>query len=60
VFNLGVYRREAVKSYKSYDFFRHDNKEAMQIRKWVFFKAWPLGQRCDKALFSLINIVWEF
>ncbi|KAG5835413.1 hypothetical protein ANANG_G00243710 [Anguilla anguilla] len=25
VFNLGVYRREAVKSYKSYDFFRHDN-----------------------------------
>lgn len=35
VFNLGVYRREAVKSYKSYDFFRHDNKEAMEIRKWV-------------------------
>lgn len=33
VFNLGVYRRKAVKSYKSYDFFRHDNKEAMQIRK---------------------------
>ncbi|XP_032377754.1 6-phosphofructo-2-kinase/fructose-2,6-bisphosphatase 2a isoform X3 [Etheostoma spectabile] len=33
VFNLGVYRREAVQSYKSYDFFRHDNKEAMQIRK---------------------------
>uniref|UniRef100_A0A673MLP3 6-phosphofructo-2-kinase/fructose-2,6-bisphosphatase 2 n=1 Tax=Sinocyclocheilus rhinocerous TaxID=307959 RepID=A0A673MLP3_9TELE len=33
VFNLGVYRREAVKAYKSYDFFRHDNKEAMKIRK---------------------------
>ncbi|NXT71780.1 F262 bisphosphatase, partial [Chaetops frenatus] len=33
VFNLGVYRRQAVKSYKSYDFFRHDNKEAMEIRK---------------------------
>ncbi|NWH71148.1 F262 bisphosphatase, partial [Piaya cayana] len=33
VFNLGVYRREAVKSYKSYDFFRHDNKEAMEIRR---------------------------
>uniref|UniRef100_A0A671MMJ9 6-phosphofructo-2-kinase/fructose-2,6-bisphosphatase 2 n=1 Tax=Sinocyclocheilus anshuiensis TaxID=1608454 RepID=A0A671MMJ9_9TELE len=33
VFNLGVYRREAVQSYKSYDFFRHDNKEAMKIRK---------------------------
>lgn len=35
VFNLGVYRREAVKSYKSYDFFRHDNEEAMKIRRWV-------------------------
>uniref|UniRef100_A0A7N6FJ47 6-phosphofructo-2-kinase/fructose-2,6-bisphosphatase 2 n=1 Tax=Anabas testudineus TaxID=64144 RepID=A0A7N6FJ47_ANATE len=33
VFNLGVYRRDAVKSYKSYDFFRHDNEEAMGIRK---------------------------
>ncbi|XP_017265213.1 6-phosphofructo-2-kinase/fructose-2,6-bisphosphatase 2 [Kryptolebias marmoratus] len=33
VFNLGEYRREAVKSYKSYDFFRHDNEEAMKIRK---------------------------
>lgn len=33
VFNLGVYRREAVQSYKSYDFFRHDNEEAMKIRK---------------------------
>ncbi|XP_041091919.1 6-phosphofructo-2-kinase/fructose-2,6-bisphosphatase 2-like isoform X1 [Polyodon spathula] len=33
VFNLGAYRREAVKMYKSYDFFRHDNKEAMEIRK---------------------------
>uniref|UniRef100_A0A6J0SBC0 6-phosphofructo-2-kinase/fructose-2,6-bisphosphatase 2 n=1 Tax=Pogona vitticeps TaxID=103695 RepID=A0A6J0SBC0_9SAUR len=33
VFNLGVYRREAVKSYQSYDFFRHDNEEAMRIRK---------------------------
>lgn len=33
VFNLGEYRREAVKSYKSYDFFRHDNQEAMKIRK---------------------------
>lgn len=33
VFNLGVYRREAVKSYKSFEFFRHDNKEAMHIRR---------------------------
>ncbi|XP_052397309.1 6-phosphofructo-2-kinase/fructose-2,6-bisphosphatase 2 [Carassius gibelio] len=33
VFNLGVYRREMVQSYKSFDFFRHDNEEAMKIRK---------------------------
>ncbi|XP_033995434.1 6-phosphofructo-2-kinase/fructose-2,6-bisphosphatase 2 isoform X2 [Trematomus bernacchii] len=33
VFNLGVYRREAVRAYKSYDFFRHDNEDAMRIRK---------------------------
>ncbi|CAF91432.1 unnamed protein product, partial [Tetraodon nigroviridis] len=38
VFNLGVYRREAVGTYKSYDFFRHDNEEAMKIRN-----AWGLG-----------------
>ncbi|XP_024148081.1 6-phosphofructo-2-kinase/fructose-2,6-bisphosphatase 2 isoform X2 [Oryzias melastigma] len=33
VFNLGVYRRKAVRAYKSYDFFKHDNEEAMKIRK---------------------------
>ncbi|XP_045549223.1 6-phosphofructo-2-kinase/fructose-2,6-bisphosphatase isoform X4 [Salmo salar] len=33
VFNLGQYRREAVQSYKSFEFFRPDNEEAMQIRK---------------------------
>uniref|UniRef100_A0A673XCQ8 6-phosphofructo-2-kinase/fructose-2,6-biphosphatase 1 n=1 Tax=Salmo trutta TaxID=8032 RepID=A0A673XCQ8_SALTR len=35
VFNLGQYRREAVQSYKSFEFFRPDNEEAMQIRKYV-------------------------
>ncbi|XP_037267413.1 6-phosphofructo-2-kinase/fructose-2,6-bisphosphatase 1 isoform X2 [Falco rusticolus] len=33
VFNVGQYRREAVQSYKNYEFFRHDNQEAMQIRR---------------------------
>ncbi|XP_075434531.1 6-phosphofructo-2-kinase/fructose-2,6-bisphosphatase 1 isoform X1 [Ascaphus truei] len=33
VFNVGQYRREAVRTYKSYEFFRPDNQEAMQIRK---------------------------
>ncbi|KAF4077879.1 hypothetical protein AMELA_G00192970 [Ameiurus melas] len=33
VFNVGQYRREAVQSYKSFEFFRPDNEEAMKIRK---------------------------
>ncbi|XP_053935958.1 6-phosphofructo-2-kinase/fructose-2,6-bisphosphatase isoform X8 [Cuculus canorus] len=33
VFNVGQYRREAVRSYRSYEFFRHDNEEAMEIRR---------------------------
>lgn len=33
VFNVGEYRREAVKQYSSYNFFRPDNEEAMKVRK---------------------------
>ncbi|XP_053935954.1 6-phosphofructo-2-kinase/fructose-2,6-bisphosphatase isoform X4 [Cuculus canorus] len=33
LFNVGQYRREAVRSYRSYEFFRHDNEEAMEIRR---------------------------
>ncbi|TSX72107.1 6-phosphofructo-2-kinase/fructose-2,6-bisphosphatase [Bagarius yarrelli] len=33
VFNVGQYRREAVQSYKTFEFFRPDNEEAMKIRK---------------------------
>lgn len=32
VFNLGEYRRHATTAYKSHEFFRQDNKEAMAIR----------------------------
>ncbi|KAM6977419.1 6-phosphofructo-2-kinase/fructose-2,6-bisphosphatase 1 isoform 1-T1 [Aplochiton taeniatus] len=32
VFNLGQYRREAVQSYKNFEFFKPDNEEAMMIR----------------------------
>lgn len=35
VFNVGQYRREAVQSYKSFEFFRHDNEEAMKIRRLI-------------------------
>ncbi|EMP26340.1 6-phosphofructo-2-kinase/fructose-2,6-biphosphatase 1 [Chelonia mydas] len=33
VFNVGQYRREAVQTYKNYEFFRPDNQEAMHIRR---------------------------
>ncbi|XP_015207885.1 6-phosphofructo-2-kinase/fructose-2,6-bisphosphatase 3 isoform X1 [Lepisosteus oculatus] len=33
VFNVGEYRREAVRHYSSYDFFRPDNQDAMKIRQ---------------------------
>ncbi|XP_013869310.1 6-phosphofructo-2-kinase/fructose-2,6-bisphosphatase [Austrofundulus limnaeus] len=33
VFNVGQYRREAVKTYKNFEFFKPDNEEAMRIRK---------------------------
>ncbi|XP_057711897.1 6-phosphofructo-2-kinase/fructose-2,6-bisphosphatase 3 isoform X3 [Corythoichthys intestinalis] len=33
VFNVGEYRREAVKNYSSYDFFKPDNESAVKIRE---------------------------
>uniref|UniRef100_A0A3Q1GRR5 6-phosphofructo-2-kinase domain-containing protein n=1 Tax=Acanthochromis polyacanthus TaxID=80966 RepID=A0A3Q1GRR5_9TELE len=33
VFNVGQYRRDATRSYNSFEFFRPDNEEAMKIRK---------------------------
>ncbi|XP_076022301.1 6-phosphofructo-2-kinase/fructose-2,6-bisphosphatase-like [Genypterus blacodes] len=33
MFNVGQYRREAVKTYKNFEFFKPDNEEAMMIRK---------------------------
>lgn len=65
VFNLGVYRREAVKSYKSYDFFRHDNKEAMEIRKRCALvalqdvKAYLLEECGQIAVFDATNTTRE-
>ena len=35
VFNVGEYRRRAVGSDKLHDFFRIDNTEAYEIRKYV-------------------------
>lgn len=33
VFNVGQYRREAVRVYENFEFFKPDNEEAMRIRK---------------------------
>nr|CAB3264798.1 6-phosphofructo-2-kinase/fructose-2,6-bisphosphatase 1 [Phallusia mammillata] len=38
VFNVGQYRRDTVK-FKSHDFFRNDNEEAMKIRKQCAMEA---------------------
>ncbi|XP_011745233.1 6-phosphofructo-2-kinase/fructose-2,6-bisphosphatase 2 isoform X2 [Macaca nemestrina] len=65
VFNLGVYRREAVKSYKSYDFFRHDNEEAMKIRKQCALvaledvKAYLTEENGQIAVFDATNTTRE-
>lgn len=32
-FNVGQYRRECVKIYKSFEFFRPDNEEGLKIRR---------------------------
>ncbi|KAK9722966.1 Histidine phosphatase superfamily (branch 1) [Popillia japonica] len=39
VFNLGEYRRHATAAYKSHDFFRQDNTEAMAIRQQCAVEA---------------------
>ncbi|XP_053551496.1 6-phosphofructo-2-kinase/fructose-2,6-bisphosphatase 1 isoform X2 [Bombina bombina] len=39
VFNVGQYRREAVQTYKNYEFFRADNEDAMRIRKQCALNA---------------------
>lgn len=39
VFNLGEYRRHATTAYKSHEFFRQDNEEAMAIRTNCAIKA---------------------
>ncbi|KFO19653.1 6-phosphofructo-2-kinase/fructose-2,6-biphosphatase 2 [Fukomys damarensis] len=65
VFNLGVYRREAVKSYKSYDFFRHDNEEAMKIRRQCALvaledvKAYLTEESGQIAVFDATNTTRE-
>uniref|UniRef100_A0A8C5CEU6 6-phosphofructo-2-kinase/fructose-2,6-biphosphatase 4b n=1 Tax=Gadus morhua TaxID=8049 RepID=A0A8C5CEU6_GADMO len=34
-FNVGQYRRDFLKIYKSFEFFRPDNEEGLKIRRWL-------------------------
>lgn len=60
-FNVGQYRRDFMKIYKSFEFFRPDNEEGLKIRQYV----WPFGdltvpltyQPCDGCLLVSLQAV---
>ncbi|XP_017851799.1 6-phosphofructo-2-kinase/fructose-2,6-bisphosphatase 1 isoform X2 [Drosophila busckii] len=54
VFNLGEYRRHATTAYKSHEFFRADNEEAMAIRNRCANQA--LHDSCEWLLSGLGSI----
>uniref|UniRef100_A0A3Q2XPE9 6-phosphofructo-2-kinase/fructose-2,6-biphosphatase 1 n=1 Tax=Hippocampus comes TaxID=109280 RepID=A0A3Q2XPE9_HIPCM len=49
-FNVGQYRRQAVKTYENFEFFKPDNEEAMRIRKY---------QMCLVQVFDATNTTRE-
>ncbi|XP_002039413.2 6-phosphofructo-2-kinase/fructose-2,6-bisphosphatase 1 isoform X1 [Drosophila sechellia] len=61
VFNLGEYRRHATTAYKSHEFFRADNEEAMAIRNRCANQAlhdscdWLLSGQGSIAVFDATN-----
>uniref|UniRef100_A0A8D0AB33 6-phosphofructo-2-kinase domain-containing protein n=1 Tax=Sander lucioperca TaxID=283035 RepID=A0A8D0AB33_SANLU len=55
VFNVGQYRRDATRSYNSFEFFRPDNTEAMKIRKACAVAA--LKDVCDYFTRELGQVV---
>lgn len=63
VFNLGEYRRHATTAYKSHEFFRPDNLEAMAIRTQCAIDAlddvctW-LDNGGEVAVSTLYNIIF--
>ena len=56
VFNLGEYRRQATEAYKSHDFFRPDNTEAMALREKVALDA--LEDACEWIEISWVKILY--
>ncbi|XP_037554330.1 6-phosphofructo-2-kinase/fructose-2,6-bisphosphatase-like isoform X4 [Dermacentor silvarum] len=64
VFNVGEYRRQATEAYKSHDFFRADNAEAMAIRSKCALDAledmckW-LESEGEVAVYDATNTTYE-
>ena len=64
VYNLGEYRRSATTAYKSHEFFRPDNQEAMAIRQECALRAledacgW-LSEKGEVAVFDATNSTAE-
>ncbi|KAI8120407.1 6-bisphosphatase 1, 6-phosphofructo-2-kinase/fructose-2 [Lucilia cuprina] len=65
VFNLGEYRRHATSAYKSHEFFRADNEEAMAIRNRCANQAlhdsceWLLSGQGSVAVFDATNSTYD-
>lgn len=63
VYNLGEYRRNATSAYKSHEFFRPDNQEAMAIRTECALRAledackWLQEKGEVAVIFGLINSI---
>lgn len=52
MFNVGQYRREAVKTYENFEFFKPENQEAMRIRR---YKELGCGEAGLRGLLSLLS-----
>ncbi len=56
VFNVGEYRRDAVKFYADKDFFDPDNTEAVAVRKYAYIFSFE-SNRKKRILISLVYVL---
>jgi hypothetical protein len=56
VFNVGEYRRDAVKFYADKDFFDPDNTEAVAVRKYVYIFSFK-SNRKKRILIYLVYVL---
>uniref|UniRef100_A0A665TVQ5 6-phosphofructo-2-kinase/fructose-2,6-bisphosphatase-like n=1 Tax=Echeneis naucrates TaxID=173247 RepID=A0A665TVQ5_ECHNA len=59
MFNVGQYRREAVKIYKNFEFFKPDNEEAMRIRQQNLNMLSVTPVSCPIQVFDATNTTRE-